>query len=81
MKGVLIFLYTQTSYIDPHFFNTTFAIVWLIIAYLSTNELKFILPMSHNIRDFEFLFVTFDHSSYLKFFYKYKRRKVVLKLL
>jgi hypothetical protein len=29
---------------------------------------KFILPQFHNIRDFEFLLVTFDHSSYSKFF-------------
>ena len=27
-----------------------------------------LLPPSHNIRDFEFLLATFDHSSYSKFF-------------
>ncbi|BAS77373.1 Os02g0188201 [Oryza sativa Japonica Group] len=27
-----------------------------------------LLPPSHNIRDFEFLLATFDHSSYSNFF-------------
>ena len=32
------------------------------------NDPVMLLPPSHNIRDFEFLFATFDHSSYSKFF-------------
>jgi hypothetical protein len=42
---------------------------------------KIILPPSLSIRDFEFLLTTFDHSSYSNFFCKYKKRKVMLKIL
>ncbi len=35
--------------------------------------------ISLNIRDFDILFALFDHSSY-SFFFKYKKRKIVLKV-
>jgi hypothetical protein len=37
---------------------------------ITKDDLKasYVLPPSHNIRDFEFSLVTFDHSSYLIFF-------------
>ncbi len=44
------------------------------------NALKKILHPSHNIRDFEFLFTLFDHSSYLKNLCKYKKGKIMLKV-
>ena len=40
-----------------------------------------VLHPSHNIRDFNFLLAAFDHSSYLNFFCKYKKQKVMLKVL
>ncbi len=40
-----------------------------------------VLPLSHNIRDFKFLLALFNHSSYSKNLCKYKKRKVVLKVL
>ena len=40
-----------------------------------------VLPPSHNIKDFQFFLATFNHSSYSFFFCKYKKRKVVLKIL
>jgi hypothetical protein len=36
-------------------------------------------PLSYNIRDFEFLFVTFDHLFYSKFLCKCKSTYVMLK--
>ena len=40
-----------------------------------------LLPPIHNIRDFDFLLALFDHSSYSTNLCKYKKRKVVLKVL
>ena len=48
--------------------------------YVHTSRDK-ILPPSYNIRDFKFLLATFNHSSYSNFFCKYKKQKVVHKVM
>ena len=42
---------------------------YIIMEYVIAKYISYqILPPSHNIRDFEFLLATFDHSSYSKNF-------------
>ncbi len=55
----------------------------IISIYYRIRKTRLLLPPFpfHNIRDFKFLFILFDHSSYSKNLYKYKKRKVVIKVL
>ena len=48
---------------------------------LQAHPFYYSLRPTHNIRDFKFWLATFDYSSYSNFFCKYKKRKVVLKVL
>jgi hypothetical protein len=66
--------------------NTSFLMMWslwkLCLMSWVRNGLTILLPPSHNIWDFEFLFALFDHSSYSKKnLCKYKKQKVVFKVL